>query len=193
MWQKIIISQKNELYFQKINQFLQTAKQKHQIIYPKSKDIFAAFKLTPFEKVKAVILGQDPYHKPKQAHGLSFSVQGKKRPPSLNNILQELKNDLNLESKSNNLTPWALEGVLMLNAILTVQQNQPLSHQNIGWQKFTQHIFQVLQTKKNIVYLLWGKFAQTYQKYIIPENNYIITSPHPSPFSAYRGFFGSKP
>ncbi|WP_349402104.1 uracil-DNA glycosylase, family 1 [Candidatus Phytoplasma solani] len=193
MWQEIIDSQRKKVYFQKIVQFLQEEKKKDQIIYPATKDIFTAFRLTPFNKVKAVILGQDPYHGKNQAHGLSFSVKCEKRPPSLNNILKELKDDLNIENKQNNLNSWALEGVLMLNAVLTVQKNTPLSHQKIGWEIFTQTILQTLQTKKNIVYLLWGKFAQTYEKYIIAKNNYILKTAHPSPFSATSGFFGSKP
>ncbi|AGL90232.1 Uracil-DNA glycosylase [Candidatus Phytoplasma australiense] len=192
MWKKIIDLQRKKDYFQNIAQFLKAEKMKNKVIYPETKDIFTAFHLTAFHKVKAVILGQDPYHGENQAHGLSFSVKGQKRPPTLNNIFKELKNDLNIESHQNNLTPWALEGVLMLNSILTVQKNKPLSHQNIGWQTFTQIILESLQTKKNVVYLLWGKFAQTYEKYIISQNNYIIKSPHPSPFSAANGFFGSK-
>ncbi|MBP5835858.1 uracil-DNA glycosylase [Candidatus Phytoplasma meliae] len=193
MWQKIISLEQKKLYFQKKVKFLQQEYLNNKIIYPDQKDIFAAFRLTPFEKVKVVLLGQDPYHGPNQAHGLSFSVKSLYRPPSLNNIFKELNNDLQVNNHKNDLTSWALQGVLLLNAILTVQKGQPLSHHNIGWQEFTKNIFKTLQTKKNIVYLLWGNFAQNYQKYIIKENNYIIKSSHPSPLSAFKSFFGSKP
>ncbi|MBS2126478.1 uracil-DNA glycosylase ['Fragaria x ananassa' phyllody phytoplasma] len=193
MWQKIISLEQKKLYFQKKVKFLQQEYLNNKIIYPDQKDIFAAFHLTPFEKVKVVLLGQDPYHGSNQAHGLSFSIKSLHRPPSLNNIFKELNNDLQINNHKNDLTSWALQGVLLLNTILTVQKDQPLSHHNIGWQTFTKNIFKALQTKKNIVYLLWGKFAQNYQKYIIKENNYIIKSSHPSPFSAFKNFFGSKP
>ncbi|QYC30963.1 uracil-DNA glycosylase [Paulownia witches'-broom phytoplasma] len=193
MWQQIINNQKTKLYFKKIFTFLQEEKTNHKIIYPNQEDIFAAFNLTPFEKVKVVILGQDPYHGKNQAHGLSFSVKTFQKPPSLSNIFKELQNDLQITARTNNLTKWALEGVLMINAILTVEKDKPLSHHQIGWQEFTKTIFQALQAKPNIVYILWGKFAQTYEPYICQSQNCIIKSPHPSPFSAHRGFFGSKP
>lgn len=193
MWSKIIKKEKNKPYFKSMVYFLKTEYQKGKIIFPAKDNIFLSFKLTPFEKVKVVILGQDPYAKENQAHGLSFSVQNQKTPPSLKNIFKELKNDLCLNVQQNNLQKWSLQGVLMLNAILTVEKNKTLSHLGIGWEIFTKNIFKALNQKQKIVYILWGKFAQSYEKYIIKEHNYIIKNAHPSPFSAHRGFFNSKP
>ena len=165
-------------------------------IYPSFDNIFNALKLTPFNKVKAVIVGQDPYHGEGEAHGLSFSVQdGIKIPPSLINIFKELKCDLNIDApKSGDLTKWALEGVLLLNSALTVIKDKPNSHQKIGWNLFTDYIIKILdQSNSPIVFILWGRNAQEKEKLIKNPNHLIIKSAHPSPFSANYGFFGSKP
>ncbi|MDO8168212.1 uracil-DNA glycosylase [Candidatus Phytoplasma melaleucae] len=193
MWGKIINNEKKKEYFQKIFTFLKEQQYKGKQIFPLGKDIFNAFKLTPWAKIKVVILGQDPYPGANQAHGLAFSVCNLKTPYSLQNIFKELQNDLFLKAHNNNLSSWAREGVLLLNVILTVEKNNPLSHKNIGWEEFTKNILQFLQKKDKIVYILWGKFAQNYKKYIDQHRNYIIQSAHPSPLSADKGFFGSKP
>lgn len=165
-------------------------------IYPPKNFIFNALKLTPYRSVKVVIVGQDPYHGEGEAHGLSFSVQkGIKIPPSLNNIYEELYNDLGIApSKEGDLTKWAEEGVLLLNAVLTVEKDSAASHRNLGWERLTDYIIKVLNEKKEpIVFILWGNFAKEKIKYITNKNHLIITSPHPSPFSARSGFFGSRP
>jgi uracil-DNA glycosylase len=166
-------------------------------IYPKPQDIFKAFWLTPFSKVRVVILGQDPYHGPSQAEGLSFSVQpGIKLPPSLQNIYKEIENDLGIKKdfKDGHLESWAKQGVFLLNAILTVVANSPASHQGKGWEEFTDAVIKTISDKKeHVVFILWGNFARS-KKSLIDENKHlIIESPHPSPFSANSGFFGSKP
>ncbi|KND62688.1 uracil-DNA glycosylase [Candidatus Phytoplasma phoenicium] len=193
MWQKIILREQQKVYFQEILVFLKRQIQKKKIIFPLKKNIFKAFELTTWDNTKVVILGQDPYHGCFQAHGLSFSVLNSMPPPSLKNIFKELYNDIGVSSVVNNLSSWAIEGVLLLNAILTVNKGEPLSHQNIGWEKFTANIFKLLNRKQHLVYILWGKFAQSYEQYIDKRYNYIIKSSHPSPLSSYRGFFGSKP
>lgn len=165
-------------------------------IYPKKEDIFNALKLTSYEDVKVVIVGQDPYHGENQAHGLSFSVcDGVRVPPSLKNIYKELENDLGISVKcSGNLTGWASQGVLLLNSILTVEKDKALSHSGFGWEFLTDHVIEVLNVKDTpIVFVLWGNFAKTKAKLITNSKHLIIMSPHPSPFSAYSGFFGSKP
>ncbi|WAN63242.1 Uracil-DNA glycosylase, family 1 [Candidatus Phytoplasma rubi] len=192
-WKELIYQERQKKYFQNIINFLEGEFKIKKQIYPPLKKIFEAFIMTPFEDVKVVILGQDPYFNINQAHGLSFSVKNKKTPASLRNIFKELRNDLNLISKTNNLTLWAERGVFLLNSILTVEAGKPLSHKNIGWKEFTKNIFKFLNKKEKIVYILWGKIAQEYIKYIDIDKNYILKSPHPSPFSAYKGFFGSKP
>ena len=164
--------------------------------YPEYNNIFNALKLTPYSKVKVVIIGQDPYHGEGEAHGLSFSVQkGVKLPPSLQNIFKELYDDLGIEpSKCGDLTPWAKEGVLMLNSILSVRKDSPLSHKDLGWQLLTDHIIKLLNLKKEpIVFILWGSFARSKKEFITNKHHLIIESTHPSPFSARNGFFGSKP
>jgi len=180
-----------------LKQFLLTEKKEGKTIYPKSDDIFNAFQLTPFDKVKVVILGQDPYHGPGQAHGLSFSVEnGIKFPPSLQNIFKELKTDIEGFQIPNhgNLSYWAKQGVLMLNASLTVRANEAGSHQKQGWESFTDKVIETLsEQKENLIFVLWGKFAQAKENLIKNENHYVIKSAHPSPFSAYSGFFGSQP
>ncbi|MDV3198300.1 MAG: uracil-DNA glycosylase [Vigna little leaf phytoplasma] len=193
MWSEIIKKEKQKEYFQKILIFLKKQKKQKKIIYPPLHQVFQAFKLTTWDCTKVIILGQDPYHGINQAHGLAFSVLDLFAPPSLKNILQELYNDLHIIPQTNNLSSWARSGVLLINSILTVNQGEPLSHQNIGWEIFTNNIFKFLNQKKNLVYFLWGKYAQHYERYINPKDNYIIKSVHPSPLSAHRGFFGSKP
>lgn len=165
-------------------------------IFPPKDYIFNALKLTPYSNTKVVIVGQDPYHGIGEAHGLSFSVQeGIKIPPSLQNIYKELNDDLNIPiAQTGDLTKWGQEGVLMLNAVLTVEKDKPASHRNMGWELLTDYIIKVLNQKDEpVVFILWGNFAKEKVKYITNPNHYIITSPHPSPFSARNGFFGSKP
>ncbi len=169
---------------------------KNKICFPKYENIFNALKMTPYENVKAVIIGQDPYHGDGQAHGLSFSVQkGIAKPPSLQNIFKELKDDLGIEiSESGDLTKWAKEGVLLLNSILTVEKNKPLSHKDLGWQLLTDHIIKILNQKNTpVVFILWGSFARSKKVLIKNPIHLIIESAHPSPLSAYNGFFGSRP
>ncbi len=165
-------------------------------IYPPKNYIFNALKLTPYANTKVVIVGQDPYHGEGEAHGLSFSVQkGIKIPPSLQNIYKELNDDLNIPiAHTGDLTKWGHEGVLMLNAVLTVEKDHPASHRNLGWELLTDYIIKVLNQKEEpVVFILWGNFAKEKAKYITNPRHLIITSPHPSPFSARSGFFGSKP
>jgi len=165
-------------------------------IFPPRGAVFNALKLTPYENVKVVIMGQDPYHGEGEAHGLSFSVQkGVKVPPSLKNIYQELYSDLGVPIRNDgDLTGWAKEGVLLLNAVLTVQKDKPASHRNLGWERLTDYIIRVINEREEpVVFILWGNFAKEKMKYITNPNHYVITSPHPSPFSARNGFFGSHP
>ena len=165
-------------------------------IYPPKDYIFNALKLTSYKDTKVVIVGQDPYHGEYQAHGLSFSVQkGVKLPPSLQNIYKELESDLGIPPRTDgDLTGWAKQGVLMLNAVLTVEKDKAASHRNLGWEPMTDYIIKLLNKKDEpIVFILWGNFAKEKAKLITNPNHYIIISPHPSPFSAYSGFFGSKP
>lgn len=165
-------------------------------IYPPKKDLFNALRLTEYKNTKVVILGQDPYHGEGEAHGLSFSVKdGIKLPPSLKNIYKELNQDLNIEiATTGNLTKWAKEGVLMLNSILTVEKDKPASHHKLGWELLTDEIIKKLNKKSTpIVFILWGNFAKEKEVYITNPIHCVITSPHPSPFSARKGFFGSKP
>jgi uracil-DNA glycosylase len=164
--------------------------------YPSKKDIFKALELTPFDKVKVVILGQDPYHGKDEANGLAFSVNRDiKIPPSLKNIYKELNSDLGIPIPNHgDLTNWSKQGVLLLNSILTVEPDKPASHRKIGWEEYTDSIIKEINDKKeNIVFILWGKYAQEKGKYIDRDRHMVIESPHPSPFSARKGFFGSKP
>ncbi len=163
--------------------------------YPKYDHIFNALKLTPYKDVKVVIIGQDPYHGENEAHGLSFSVQeGVPMPPSLQNIFKELYNDLGIKNTKSDLTKWAKEGVLLLNSILSVEKDKPLSHSKLGWQLLTDHIIKLLNQKEEpIVFILWGAFARSKKEFITNKKHLIIESAHPSPLSASRGFFGSKP
>ena len=180
------------------NKFMNVIKNEYnnKIIYPQYDNIFEALKLTPYNKVKVVIVGQDPYHGEGEAHGLSFSVlDGIKLPPSLKNIYKELEDDLNIKPcLSGNLTKWAKEGVLMLNSTLTVVKDTPNSHSKLGWSLFTDYIIKKLNTKEEpVVFILWGNYARSKKEFITNPKHLIIESAHPSPFSARSGFFGSKP
>lgn len=182
-------------YFIQLKEFLRK-EYATKTIYPPKRDILNALYVTPFHQVKVVILGQDPYHGPCQAHGLSFSVQkGVPQPPSLQNIFKELASDLGCEIPHHgNLIAWARQGVLLLNTTLTVEDGKAYSHQGKGWEVFTDEIIRTLNNKqKPIVYIMWGKAAQQKGKLVDTNKHFIISSPHPSPLSAYRGFFGSKP
>ena len=194
-WKQELSEEFQSEYFIELKSFLLEEKKKFTI-YPPGSEIFAAFNYTPFDKVKVVILGQDPYHGPGQANGLCFSVKsGISKPPSLHNIFKELHADLGIPiSLNGNLENWAKQGVLLLNATLTVRANQAGSHQNKGWENFTDTAIKQLSDKRQqIVFILWGNFAQAKQYLIDPLKHLIIKSAHPSPFSAERGFFGSKP
>ncbi|WP_367866294.1 uracil-DNA glycosylase [Pedobacter sp. WC2423] len=195
-WLKVLEPEFEKEYMKNLKAFLLQEKQAGKTVYPKGADIFAAFNHTPFDKVEVVILGQDPYHGDGQAHGLSFSVQkGVATPPSLKNIYKELETDIQGFKMPNhgNLTQWADEGVLLLNASLTVRAHEPGSHQGKGWEAFTdQAISQLSAQKTGLVFLLWGKFAQQKAALIDEKKHTILKSAHPSPFSAYTGFFGSK-
>jgi len=178
---------------QYINDTLSKIDFKNKTIFPKIENIFKAYELTPYEEIKVVIIGQDPYHNEGQAQGLAFSVpENFKLPPSLKNIYIELNNDLNIENKNGDLTKWAKQGVFLINTILTVEKNQPLSHVDIGWDSFIVDTIKEINKKEKVIFLLWGGEAKKYKKYI-SKNNFIIESPHPSPLSCYRGFWESKP
>ena len=193
--EKVLKEEFDKVYFQQIVTFLKAEKSAGKIIYPPGPLIFNAFNKTPFPKVKVVLLGQDPYHNKGQAHGLSFSVpDGVAKPPSLINIFKELENDLGIPTpKNGNLEKWAIQGVLLLNASLTVRQNEPGSHSKIGWLQFTDSVIsKISEQKKGIVFLLWGKFAQDKQSIIDETKHYVLKAAHPSPFSADKGFFGCR-
>lgn len=194
-WLQVLQPQFQAPYFAQLKQFL-VAERHQYICYPKGSDIFAAFDHTPFDKVKVVILGQDPYHEPGQAHGLCFSVpQGVPVPPSLVNIIKEINTDLavNIPTTSGNLSGWADQGVLLLNATLTVRAHQAGSHQHQGWEQFTDAAIQALsQYRQGIVFLLWGSYAIRKAQLIDTTRHFVLTAPHPSPLSAYRGFFGCR-
>ncbi len=193
-WYEQLSGEFNKPYFIALKEFLVDEKQRN-IIYPSGSEIFAAFNNTTFDKVKVVIIGQDPYHGPGQANGLSFSVaRGIQHPPSLQNIFKELKSDLSVEIPSDgDLTKWAQQGVLMLNAVLTVRHKQPGSHRQKGWETFTDSVISRLsQQKQHLVFLLWGNFARSKKTLIDQDKHYILESVHPSPFSAHNGFFGCR-
>jgi uracil-DNA glycosylase len=182
-------------YFLQIVHFLKTEKNIGKIIYPPGSQIFNAFQMSPFEKTKIVLLGQDPYHGPGQAHGLSFSVpEGIRPPPSLLNIFKELHTDIGMTiPTTGNLTPWAKQGVLLLNAYLTVEAQSPMSHSQAGWGEFTNTVIRLLSDlKQHIVFLLWGKFAQEKQVLIDETRHLVLKAAHPSPFSADKGFYGCR-
>lgn len=193
-WKNLLASEFQRDYFLKLKDFLVHEK-KNFPVYPPGKDIFKAYNRTPVANVKAVIIGQDPYHGKGQAHGLCFSVQrGIPNPPSLQNIFKELNNDLNIPiPKHGNLEHWADEGVFLLNATLTVRASQAGSHQNKGWETFTDATIQKLSDVKDcLVFILWGKYAQAKEKFIDTSKHYILKAAHPSPFSAHNGFFGCR-
>jgi uracil-DNA glycosylase len=195
-WKKSLENEFKEAYFHDLVEFLKTEKSSKQVVYPPGPLIFNAFNLTDLDQVKVVIIGQDPYHGPNQAHGLSFSVQkGIPAPPSLMNIYKEIQNDLgitNLKTKGD-LTYWAKQGILLLNATLTVRANQPNSHAGIGWQRFTDKVIQVLNEQcEHLVFMLWGNFAKEKGMHIDTKKHLILKAAHPSPFSADKGFFGCK-
>ncbi len=190
-WKRVLEEEFNKDYFVKLTEFVKS-EYRNSKVYPRPQFIFKAFETTPFEKVKVIILGQDPYHEPRQANGLCFAVDdGIKNPPSLQNIYKELKSDLGIEGDINS---WTGQGVFLLNSTLTVRASSAGSHQNKGWEEFTDAIIKLLSEKKEkLVFILWGKYAQDKGKVIDVNKHLVIKSPHPSPFSAYSGFFGSKP
>ncbi len=193
-WRKVLNEEFEKPYFEELISFVKKEYSTKKI-YPEGKNIFRAFELCPFESVKVVILGQDPYHGPSQANGLCFSVNdGIALPPSLQNIYKEISTDLGVQMPTGgNLDNWAKQGVLLINATLTVRANTPGSHQNKGWEELTDAVIKVISEKKeHIVFLLWGKYAQDKGSIIDNTRHYVLTSPHPSPFSAYSGFFGCR-
>ncbi|MGZ3808485.1 MAG: uracil-DNA glycosylase [Bacteriovorax sp.] len=193
-WKTLLKSEFESPYMQSLESKLKEDYE-HKTIYPPPENIFSAFNLTPFENIKAVIIGQDPYHGPNQAHGLCFSVQpGIKIPPSLANIYKEIESDLGIKMPSHGyLKSWAENGVLLLNALLTVEAGKPMSHKNYGWDKFTDHVIDLINEKKeNVVFMLWGSPAHAKAKKVDPNIHYILKSVHPSPLSSYRGYFGCK-
>lgn len=195
-WKEVLKEEFNKPYFQQIAQHLKTEKLQGKTIFPPGPLIFNAFDTTPLDKLKVVILGQDPYHGPRQAHGLCFSVQnGVAPPPSLINIFKELEEDLGIHIPNHgNLTHWAQQGVFLLNASLTVRSGEPMSHARIGWSIFTDTVIKkISDEKEHVVFILWGKFAQEKRALIDESKHLVIRSAHPSPLSAHAGFFGSKP
>lgn len=194
-WKSVLSNEFNQDYFKDIKQFILNERDKGKEVYPPGKSMFNAFNLTPFNQVKVVIIGQDPYHGPGQAHGLSFSVPtGIKTPPSLQNIYKEIQNDLGLAIPNHgNLESWATQGVLLLNAVLSVNANEPASHKAAGWENFTNAVIYYLsQQKSNLVFMLWGRFAQEKELLIDSNKHLILKAAHPSPFSAHQGFMGCK-
>lgn len=193
-WDKVLESELKQEYFRKLGIFVKS-EYKAKRIYPEYKDIFNAFRYTDYDEVKVVILGQDPYHGDKEAHGLSFSVQeGVAMPPSLRNIFKELYDDIGVKRTTTDLTDWAKQGVLLLNSIMTVVKNRPLSHKDKGWEIFTDNVIKKLgEREEPMVFILWGSYARSKKELIKNKRHMIIESVHPSPLSANRGFFGSKP
>ena len=194
-WKTLLSDEFKQPYFKQVTEHIKTEKEQGKTIYPPGPLIFHAFEATPVEQVKVVILGQDPYHGPKQAHGLSFSVQkGVPPPPSLINIFKELHEDTGMPIPNHGyLEKWALQGVLLLNASLTVRAGEPMSHAKIGWHHFTDAVIRTLsQKREHLVFLLWGKFAQDKIKLIDEHKHCILKSAHPSPLSAHNGFFGNR-
>ena len=195
-WTEVLTPMFNTDFYKRIQMALTQAKEQGLLVYPNEKDVFKAFELTPFHAVKVVILGQDPYHNPNQAHGLSFSVpDGIPIPPSLRNIFIELESDLGIKApQSGNLSNWAKQGVLLLNASLTVEAHRANSHKEIGWQLFTNEVITAISNRHEyVIFVLWGSFAQSKLNLIDHRKHTVLCAPHPSPLSAYKGFFGSKP
>ena len=193
-WDIILKDEFHKEYFKNLGIFVKN-EYKNKQIFPPYEHIFDALRFTDYDEVKVVILGQDPYHGLGEAHGLSFSVhENVKIPPSLLNILKELKNDLHVIRNKSDLTDWAKQGVLLLNSIMTVEKDKPLSHKNKGWEIFTDTIIKKLNERvEPVIFVLWGSYARSKKEYITNSHHYIIESVHPSPLSASRGFFGSKP
>ena len=193
-WDVILKDEFKKEYFAKLGGFVKS-EYKNKIIFPEYKNIFNSLRLTDYDDVKVVIIGQDPYHGVGEAHGLCFSVQeGVKMPPSLANIFKELKSDLGITRTKTDLTDWAKQGVLLLNAIMTVEKDKPLSHKDKGWEIFTDNIIKYLnEREKPVIFVLWGSYARSKKELINTKKHYIIESAHPSPLSASRGFLGSKP
>jgi len=194
-WKEILGAEKKSPYFLEILSLLNEERKQGKIIFPPKEQIFNAFKLTAFEDIKVVILGQDPYHGAGQAHGLSFSVQKSiRQPPSLQNIFKELEHDIGMQNpKYGDLSGWAKQGVLLLNSTLSVEENLPQSHAKLGWHRFTDHVIDcVNQHKKPVVFMLWGASARKKADRLDPSRHLILEAPHPSPLSAHRGFLGCR-
>jgi len=194
-WRSVLAGEVSKPYYQKLRQFVKEERRAHTV-YPPEKDVFSALELTPYDNVNILLLGQDPYHGKNQAHGLCFSVRpGVPPPPSLMNIYRELRDDVSFRIPNNGyLVHWAEQGILMLNAVLTVRAHEPNSHKNKGWEKFTDAIIQAVGAKDSpVVFLLWGGYAQKKVKLIDVDRHVILRAAHPSPLSADNGFFGSKP
>jgi len=194
-WSALFKEESEKDYYIKLNQFIDS-EYESKIVYPSREDLFRAFHVTSYEDVKVVIIGQDPYHGKGQAHGMSFSVQkGVTIPPSLRNMYKELHADLGLAAPNHGyLMEWANEGVLLLNTVLTVRESEPNSHKGKGWEQFTDVVIKKLDERSRpVIFLLWGKHAEQKEKLITNSRHFVIKSPHPSPFSANRGFFGSRP
>ncbi|MCW3079210.1 uracil-DNA glycosylase [Segetibacter sp.] len=194
-WKNVLFNEFSKPYFQQAVTFVKTEKAQGKTIYPPGSLIFNAFNTTPFDTIKVVLLGQDPYHGYGQAHGLSFSVpDGVSPPPSLINIFKELHNDIGMAiPKTGDLTYWARQGVLLLNSVLTVRANEAASHAKIGWMEFTNAVIsKISEGKEGVVFLLWGKFAQEKQVLVDETKHLVLKAAHPSPFSAHNGFFGCK-
>jgi len=193
-WKNRLSDEFEQPYFTELTEFVRLEYATKQI-FPPGRLIFHAFEQSPFDQTKVVILGQDPYHGPGQAHGLCFSVpDGVEQPPSLQNIFREITQDIGIPAPSSgNLDRWASQGVLLLNATLTVQANRAGSHQNHGWERFTDRVIRLLaEEKEHLVFMLWGSFAQKKGEFIDRSKHLVLTSPHPSPLSSYRGFFGNR-
>jgi len=193
-WDPLLQEEMKKDYFRKLGTFIKK-EYSNKTIFPEYNNIFNALKYTDYDNVHVVILGQDPYHGVGEAHGLSFSVpNGIKMPPSLNNMFKELESDLGIKRIETDLSDWAKQGVLLLNSILTVEMDHPLSHKDRGWELFTDNIIRLINDKTTpVVFILWGSYARSKKTLITNSIHYIIEAPHPSPLSAHRGFFGSKP
>lgn len=193
-WRTLLYDELQKPYIKELEQFL-LDEYKNHTVYPSMENLFNAFKLCDFDKLKIVIIGQDPYINPHQAHGLAFSVlEPTPPPPSLKNIFKELQDDLGVVAQTTNLSHWASQGVLLLNAIMSVREGESLSHQKRGWESFSDSVLKVINDRKeNIVFILWGSYAIKKGLFLDDSKHLVIKSPHPSPLSAHRGFFGSKP
>lgn len=194
-WAEVLKNEFEQPYMQALRDFLRHEKNLKKVIYPKSANVFNAFNLTAFDDVKVVLLGQDPYHGPGQAHGLCFSVlENVSLPPSLINIYKEMQADLGIPRASiGDLSAWAKEGVLLLNSVLTVERGKPSSHQGKGWEQFTDKVIELLNAEKEgLVFLLWGSYAKKKGQFINTQKHHVLTAAHPSPFSAHQGFLGCR-